>query len=98
MTSSELLVKGPAELAVQPGPKVNWRVLVISAGIVLAFSVWAMAMPVQAEESLHTVATWITVNLGWYYVLTIMLVIMFVLWVALSTEGSVRLGPDHSRH
>ena len=97
MTSSELLVKGPAELAVQPGPKVNWRVLVISASIVLAFSVWAMAMPVQAEESLHTVVTWIAVNLGWYYVLTITLVIMFVLWVALSKEGSVRLGPDHSR-
>ena len=97
MTSSELLVKGPAELAVQPGPKVNWRVLVISAGIVLAFSVWAIAMPVQAEESLHAVVTWIAVNLGWYYVLTITLVIMFVLWVALSKEGSVRLGPDHSR-
>ncbi len=97
MTSSELLVKGPAELAVQPGPKVNWRVLVISAAIVLAFSVWAMALPVHAEETLHSIVTWIATNLGWYYVLTITLVILFVLWVALSKEGGVRLGPDHSR-
>lgn len=97
MTSSELLVKGPAELAVQRGPKVNWHVLIIAAAIVLAFSGWAMAMPVQAEDIMHTVVTWIATNLGWYYVLTITLVVLFVLWVALSKEGSVRLGPDHSR-
>src|SRR5699024_7641969 len=36
-------------------------------------------------------------NLGWFYVVTIVIVILFVLWVALSKEGQVRLGPDHSR-
>lgn len=97
MTSTELLVKGPVELDVQPGPRINWHVLIISAVIVLAFSVWAMAMPVYAEDTLHKVVTWIATNLGWYYVLTMTLVIVFVLWVALSKEGSVRLGPDHSR-
>ena len=44
----------------------------------------------------NTVA-WISTNLGWYYVLTVTLVVLFVLWVAFSKEGSVRLGPDHSR-
>lgn len=39
---------------------------------------------------------WIAMSLGWYYVLTMALVIGFVLWVALSKEGNVRLGPDHS--
>ncbi len=97
MTSSELLAKAPAELAVQRGPKVNWLVLIVSAVIVLAFSAWAMLMPAQAESIMHTVVTWIATNLGWYYVLTITLVVIFVLWVALSKEGSVRLGPDHSR-
>jgi choline/glycine/proline betaine transport protein len=43
------------------------------------------------------VVTWISANLGWFYVLTVTLVILFVLWVALSKEGGVRLGPDHSR-
>ena len=96
-TSSELLAKGPAELAAQPGPRVNWWVLSISAAIVLAFSAWAMAAPAQAEGTMHAVVGWISTNLGWYYVLTITLVVLFVLWVALSKEGSVRLGPDHSR-
>ncbi|MEO8220759.1 MAG: choline BCCT transporter BetT [Specibacter sp.] len=97
LTSTELLVNGPVELAEQAGPRVNWRVLIISAAVVLAFSVWAMAMPGQAKDTMHSVVIWISTNLGWYYVLTITLVILFVLWVALSKEGSVRLGPDHSR-
>ena len=46
---------------------------------------------------MHATVAWISTNLGWYYVLTITLVVLFVLWVALSKEGSVRLGPDHSR-
>lgn len=46
---------------------------------------------------MQTAVAWIATNLGWFYVLTITLVILFVLWVALSKEGSVRLGPDHSR-
>lgn len=40
---------------------------------------------------------WIASSLGWYYVVTMTLVIGFVLWVAFSKEGDVRLGPDHSR-
>ena len=36
-------------------------------------------------------------NLGWYYVVTVTLVVGFILWVAFSKEGNVRLGPDHSR-
>ncbi|ALV45113.1 choline transporter [Arthrobacter alpinus] len=97
VTSTELLIKGPAEMRTAPGPRVNWRVLIISAAIVLAFSIWAMAMPVEAKATMHAVVIWIATNLGWYYVLTITLVVLFVLWVAFSKEGSVRLGPDHSR-
>lgn len=95
--SSSELSKAPAELAEESGPRVRWRVFIISAAIVLAFSIWAMLAPTQAENTMHSVVTWIAINLGWYYVLTITIVILFVLWVAFSKEGGVRLGPDHSR-
>ena len=95
--SSNELSKGPAELAEHRGPRVNWRVFIISASIVLAFSLWAMILPGHAAATMQTAVSWIATNLGWFYVLTITLVILFVLWVALSKEGSVRLGPDHSR-
>ena len=87
----------PAELAKDRAPKVNWRVLIIAAVIIIAFSVWAMLVPASAQSTMKTVVGWIAQNLGWFYVLTVTVVIGFVLWVAFSKVGSVRMGPDHSR-
>lgn len=95
--SSTELSKGPAELSVDVHAKVNWRVFAIASFIILAFSLWAMLTPDTAQSTLHTVTLWIAEKLGWFYVLTVTVVIGFVLWVALSKEGKVRLGPDHSR-
>lgn len=96
MNSSELS-KGPEELTEQRGTKVNWRVFIISSVLILAFSAWAMFAPDNAASTMANTVAWISTNLGWYYVLTVTLVVLFVLWVAFSKEGSVRLGPDHSR-
>ncbi|MEO8282307.1 MAG: choline BCCT transporter BetT [Pseudarthrobacter sp.] len=95
--SSQELSRGPAELIEQPQPKVNWRVFVIASVIIIAFSVWAMLVPANAQSTMKAVVAWIAENVGWFYVLTVTVVIGFVLWVAFSKEGSVRLGPDHSR-
>ncbi|MCX6497414.1 MAG: choline BCCT transporter BetT [Arthrobacter sp.] len=95
--SSQELSRGPAELIEDLRPKVNWRVFIISSCVIIAFSVWAMVMPAGAAATMKTVVAWIAQNVGWFYVLTITVVIVFVLWVAFSKEGSVRLGPDHSR-
>ena len=91
------LSRGPAELAEDRGPRVNWRVFLISSAAILAFSLWAMLAPDNAASTMKGAVGWIAENLGWFYVLTVTLVIGFVLWVALSKEGKVRLGPDHSR-
>jgi choline/glycine/proline betaine transport protein len=87
----------PAELTEDRAPKVNWRVFIIASVIIIAFSIWAMLVPASAQSTMKTVVGWIAENLGWFYVLTVTVVIGFVLWVALSKVGSVRLGPDHSR-
>lgn len=91
------LSKGPTELFEHRDPRIKWRVFVIASVVILAFSVWAMLMPDTARSVMQSTVAWIATNLGWYYVLTVTLVIVFVLWVALSKEGGVRLGPDHSR-
>lgn len=77
--------------------QVNWFVLGISAAIILAFSIWAMMAPDHAFDTMESIVGFIGESLGWYYVLTVFIVIAFVLWVALSRTGKVRLGPDHSR-
>lgn len=85
------------DASIERKARVNWRVFIISAVIIAAFSVWAMVLPHHASETMKTVVGWIAENLGWFYVLTVTVVIGFVLWVAFSKEGNVRLGPDHSR-
>ena len=91
------LSKGPQEVLEHRTASISWRVLVISSVVIIAFSIWAILVPDYARATMRTVVEWIAENLGWYYVLTMTLVIAFVLWVALSKEGDVRLGPDHSR-
>ncbi|MFE4835880.1 choline BCCT transporter BetT [Arthrobacter sp. NPDC056691] len=87
----------PADVIRDRGPKINWRVLIIAAAITLGFSIWAIMTPGNAEDTMKAVVGWTAENLGWVYVLTVTVVIGFVLWVALSKVGSIRLGPDHSR-
>ena len=91
------LSKGPRELLEHSSARINWTVLGISSVVILAFSIWAIALPSEARTSMKTAVDWIATNLGWYYVLTMTLVIGFVVWVAFSKEGNVRIGPDHSR-
>lgn len=91
------LAKARGELLGNRGAHINWGVLVLSSLVIVAFSLWAISMPDGARTTMKTAVGWIATNLGWYYVLTMALVIGFVLWVALSKEGDVRLGPDHSR-
>lgn len=91
------LKKGAQELSENSVAHINWSVLIVSSIVIVAFSIWAIFMPAIASTTMKTVVDWIATNLGWYYVITMVMVIGFVLWVALSKEGSVRLGPDDSR-
>lgn len=91
------LSKGPGQLQEDRTARINWRVLVISSTVIMAFSGWASFLPEDARLAMKTAVDWIATHLGWFYVLTMAMVIGFVLWVAFSKEGNVRLGPDHSR-
>ena len=91
------LKKGAQELSENSVAHINWSVLIVSSVVIVAFSIWAILMPINASTTMKTVVDWIATNLGWYYVITMVMVIGFVLWVALSKEGSIRLGPDDSR-
>ena len=53
------LSKGPEELLEDRAPRVNWRVLVISSAVILAFSVWAILMPDNARTTMKATVDWI---------------------------------------
>ena len=80
-----------------PTPKTNWPVFIISGVLILAMAAYAGLAPDNAAEVLGNTTAWIGSNLGWFYVLTATITVVFVLAVAFSKAGRIRLGPDHSR-
>src|SRR5690606_1964090 len=76
------LSKGPQDVLEAPTARINWRVLLVSSMVIIAFSLWAILGPNEARTAMKIAVDWIATNLGWYYVLTMTLVIGFVVWVA----------------
>ena len=86
-----------AEHTAEPAVRVNWVVFIASALGVAAIALWAFFGREKAEATLGSMTGWISTNLGWFYILTATVCVVFVLAVAFSKTGSIRLGPDHSR-
>lgn len=84
-----------ADKVAAPAP--NWPVFIISGVLILAMAAYAGLARDRAAETLANVTSWIGTNLGWFYVLTATAAVIFVLGIAFSRAGSIRLGPDHSR-
>ncbi|ARU46763.1 choline BCCT transporter BetT [Corynebacterium silvaticum] len=80
-----------------PPARTNWPVFLASAAGILAVTLWAFIGRESAEKALGSITTWIATNFGWFYILTATVVIVFILGVAFSGAGKIRLGPDHSR-
>ncbi|MDO5701002.1 MAG: choline BCCT transporter BetT [Bowdeniella nasicola] len=76
---------------------VNWPVFLASGGGILAIALWAIVKPGQAEGVFTGAVTWISANLGWWYIALATAIVVFVVVLAASRFGVVRLGPDHSR-
>src|SRR5699024_3976014 len=95
-TSAEMLKDGTT-IADRNGSKVNSQVIVSSSLIIPVFSIRATFVPDNAASTMKTIVGWVGVNVGWIYVVTVTVVIGFVIWVAISPEGKVRMGPDLSR-
>jgi choline/glycine/proline betaine transport protein len=53
--------------------------------------------PTKAESTLATVVGYVSDWFGWYYVALATAILVFVLFLAFSRYGRVRLGPEHSR-
>lgn len=67
---------------------------------VCAFTLWAWLAPDAAQKAIFGAMDWVASNLGWYYILTpgiIVIFVIFVIAIAISRVGKTRLGPDHSR-
>ena len=65
-------------------------------GIVL-FALWAMFFTESASSVINQALSWISDTFGWFYFFAIFVYLLFVVLVAVSPWGKIRLGQEHTR-
>lgn len=68
-----------------------------SGGVIILFLLFGVLMPKVAEKLFGETLDFIATNFGWFYILSVGGILVFVTWVMLSRFGKIRLGDDHDR-
>jgi len=75
---------------------INPPVFFTSAILVLLLVLYATVFQEHAQRVFEHVQQWIITNASWFYILTVALVLISVVFLAVSRYGDIKLGPDHS--
>ncbi|MFW6639343.1 BCCT family transporter [Nocardiopsis algeriensis] len=85
------------KLAQGLGLKTDPVIFFAAAGLTILFVVSAIAFTDTVDQIFGTTSNWILTNLGWFYILGVTTFLIFLIWIASSRFGKVRLGPPNSR-
>ncbi len=77
--------------------KLNPVVFWFSAGLILLFSFCTILFRDFSATVIGRTLSWVSATFGWYYLLAATLYIVFVVFLACSRYGDIKLGPEHSR-
>ncbi|MDQ3387102.1 MAG: BCCT family transporter, partial [Actinomycetota bacterium] len=80
----------------EPSTRINPVVFYGSSAAILAIALWAIISPEGASGALGVLVGWISNWFGWFYILIATVILAFVLFLALSRYGNIKLGPEHS--
>lgn len=76
--------------------KINPPVFVASAILVVLIVGFAGIVPDVAGNVFANVQAWVIDKAGWFYIMAVAFFVVFVVFLAVSSLGRVRLGPEHS--
>ena len=79
-----------------PGTSMNRPVFLISALLIICFSIYGSVFNEHASASFLSIQKFLVENFGWFYMGVVALFFLFILYMAFSRYGSIRLGPDDS--
>ncbi len=68
-----------------------------SAALAFLFVVLASIYDAPVAAFFGELTSWIAAYLGWFFILTVTSLLLFLLWLALSRYGTIRLGDDDTR-
>ncbi|MFJ2981766.1 MULTISPECIES: BCCT family transporter [unclassified Pseudomonas] len=75
---------------------INPPVFFTSAVLVLLLVLYASLFQEPAQRIFEHVQQWIVTNASWFYILAVAVVLISVVFLAVSRYGDIKLGPDHS--
>lgn len=84
-------------MSFQPRTTINRPVFAASAFFILTLVLFAIVLPDAAQRLFSVVQDWILSTVSWFYVLTVAIILLSVIFLAISRYGDIKLGPDHSR-
>lgn len=84
-------------LARKLGLKTDSTIFFTSAGIMIIFLVALLIAPGPIGDAFGAGRQWIVTNLGWFFILGVTSWVAFLLWVALSRFGAIRLGGNDAK-
>jgi glycine betaine transporter len=72
-------------------------VFLVSAAVILLLVILGAVMPNRFGETAGALFGFTTVNFGWFYLLAVFVIILFLIGLAVSKYGAIRLGGDDDR-
>jgi len=81
-----------------PSPEQTFSrpVFLISAGLIILFSLYGGIFSEHAAATFASVQTWLVTNVGWFYITVVAWFFCYVVYLAFSRFGQIKLGPDDS--
>lgn len=74
---------------------VNPTVFTASAIVIVLFVLFGVVFTETANTAFSIIRSGITHYFGWFYILTVTLLLGFLIWLSLSRYGTVRLGQPY---
>ncbi|MGP9697710.1 BCCT family transporter [Halomonas sp. AOP27-A1-34] len=84
-------------LARKLGLRTDPTIFFTSAGIMIQFLVALLIAPDAIGAAFGAGREWIVTNLGWFFILGVTTWVAFLLWVAMSRYGAIRLGGNDAK-
>ncbi len=92
----------PSDPAAAPGAPRRWHSHILgpvfypTALIIVALVVLSFVAPAASESAFGAAKAWVANDAGWFTVLTVAGFLVFIIGIAVSSFGRLKLGPDHS--
>lgn len=75
----------------------NPVVTILSAVIIWGFVAWCVSDPDGASFQMVKMKTWITATFTWFYVISVNILLIFLLYLYFSKYGELKLGKDDEK-